>query len=214
MNARQTLRLGVFVIVAFALGLVAARFLFGSRAVAVPETENATVFTTPREIASLDLVDEAGRPFTAQSLQGHWSYVFFGFTHCPDICPTTLALLKQVRTELDDLPVESRPRVLLFTVDPERDTPEKLREYVRFFDPSFSGVTGSPAAVQAAADAFAVPFARVTLPQGGYTMDHGAGLFLVSPEGSAIAYSSPPFQAAALARDYRRIQAYFAETRE
>lgn len=214
MNARHTLRLGVLAIVAFAAGLVAARFLLGSRAVAVPETENATVFTTPREITSLDLVDETGRPFTAQSLQGQWSYVFFGFTLCPDICPTTLALLKQVRTELGDLPVGHRPRVLLFTVDPERDTPEKLREYVRFFDPSFGGVTGSPAAVQAAAAAFAVPFARVTLPQGGYTMDHGAGLFLVSPEGSVIAYSSPPFQAATLARDYRRIQAYFAETRE
>ena len=214
MTARLNLRLGLFAIVAFVVGLVAARWLIGPTTPPPPALDRATVFAPRIAVAPFDLVDEDGRPFDAASLRGQWSIVFFGFTHCPDVCPTTLAVLKQLRGRLGDLPPQRQPRVLLFTVDPERDTPAQLREYVRFFDPSFHGVTGSPAGVQAAASAFGVPFARVSLPQGGYTMDHGAGLHFVSPDGRKIAYASPPFSAEALARDYRKLETYYAETSE
>jgi protein SCO1/2 len=213
MTARLTLRLGLFAIVAFVVGLVAARWLLPARPVPAPVTQNATVFQPPRAIAALELVDQDGQPFTQAALDRHWTYVFFGFASCPDVCPTTLTTLAQVSKQLADLPAQERPRVLLFTVDPERDTPERLREYVRFFDPGFGAVTGTLAGVQQAAAAFAVPFAKVPLPQGGYTMDHGAGLFLVAPDGNVLAYSSPPLRADALAQDYRKLVRYFEETR-
>jgi protein SCO1/2 len=214
MTARLTLRLGLFAIVAFVVGLVAARWLLSPSSGPVPVTENATVFDVPRAIPALQLVDQDGRPFTAAALRDHWTLVFFGFTHCPDVCPTTLAVLKQVRQQLADLPEAQRPRVVLFTVDPERDTPERLRDYVRFFDPSFGAVTGTVAAVEQAAAAFAIPFAKVPLPGDGYTMDHGAGIFVVGPSGQAIAYSSPPHEAAMLARDFRKVLEYYEESRE
>jgi protein SCO1/2 len=213
MTARQTLRLGLFAIVAFVVGLVAARWLMPPRQAPIPVTESAMVFEAPRAIPSLDLVDQDGKPFTTQSLRDRWSIVFFGFTHCPDVCPTTLAVLKQVHTQLADLPDAQRPHVLLFTVDPERDTPALLRDYVRFFDPTFGAVTGTAEGVRQAAGTFAVPYAKVSLPGGGYTMDHGAGLFFVGPDGSNVAYASPPLQAETLARDYRKLLAYYESVR-
>lgn len=213
MTARLTLRLGLFAIVAFVVGLVAARWLLAPHFAPAPATENATVFVPPREIPTLDLLDQDGRPFTAQSLRDHWTVVFFGFTHCPDVCPTTLTVMTQMKKQLADLPTAQQPRVMLFTVDPERDTPERLREYVRFFDPSFGAATGTLDGVQQAASAFAVPFAKVPLPQGGYTMDHGAGVFFVGPDGSVQAYSSPPLRAESLARDFRLVARHYAEAR-
>ena len=202
--AARPLRIAILVIVAFAAGLILARLLTPAR-IAPPETERATVLPEPRSLPPLELVDQDGRALPADFFTSHWTLVFFGFTQCPDICPTTLATLAQVRAQLADLPEVARPRVLLVSVDPERDPPERLAAYVRFFDPSFLGATGSAEATAAAAAAFGVPYARVEMPEGGYTMDHGSGLFLVGPGGGLVAYLSAPHEAAIIARDFRRI---------
>ncbi len=213
MTARPMLRLGLFAIVAFAVGLLAARFLLAPRHGPPPVTEDATLFAPPRELPELRLVDQDGRAFTTATLRDRWTVVFFGFTHCPDVCPTTLSTLAQVRKLLADLPATQQPHVLFVTVDPERDTPQRLRQYVRFFDPSFAAVTGALPDIERAASAFSIPFARIPLPQGGYTMDHGAGVFFVSPEAAVVAYSSPPLAADVLARDYRMAVDYFTGLR-
>jgi len=202
--AARPLRIAILVIVAFAAGLILARLLTPAR-IAPPETERATVLPEPRSLPPLALIDQHGRALPAGFFASHWTLVFFGFTQCPDICPTTLATLAQVRAQLADLPEVARPRVLLVSVDPERDPPERLAAYVRFFDPSFLGATGSAEATAAAAAAFGVPYARVEMPEGGYTMDHGSGLFLVGPGGGLVAYLSAPHEAAIIARDFRRI---------
>ncbi len=160
----------------------------------------------------LDLVGLDGKPLGPRFLEGHWTLVFFGFTHCPDVCPTTLTVLKQVHQLLATLPEAQRPRVMLVSIDPERDTPDRLRDYVRFFEPSFLGATGTTQAIEQAAAAFAVPYAKVPLPGGGYTMDHGAGVFTVAPSGQVVAYSSPPLGAEILARDYRKTVQYVEDT--
>jgi protein SCO1/2 len=201
--AVRPLRIGILAIVAFAAGLLIARLIAPER-VELPQTERATVLPQPRTLPPLDLVDQDGRPVPADFFIGHWTLVFFGFTQCPDICPTTLATLAQAVRQLGDLPPDDRPRVLLVTVDPERDPPERLAAYVRFFDPAFLGVTGS---LEAAA-AFGVPYAKVTMPEGGYTLDHGSGLFVVGPTGGMQAYLSAPHEAAVVARDYRQIVAW------
>lgn len=175
----------------------------------MPATENATILPQPRELPPLDLVDQDNRPLPRDFLRKRWTFVFFGFTQCPDVCPTTLATLAQMKKKLADLPAEQQPRVLLVSVDPERDTAAILKPYVTFFDPTFLGATGTLAATGQVARAFAVPFAKVTLPGGGYTMDHGAGLFMVSPAGALAAYSSPPLDATVLARDFRKVVQYF-----
>jgi protein SCO1/2 len=207
------LRRALIVIVAFALGLFLARAFLSPREAPVPTTERATILPQPRTLAPLDLVDQDGRPMPGDFLRDHWTVVFFGFTQCPDVCPTTLTTLAQMKKQLADLPAAQQPRVLLVSVDPERDTPAILKPYVTFFDPAFMGATGTLTATGQAAAAFAVPFAKVSLPGGGYTMDHGAGLFIVSPAGAIAAYSSPPFDAGVLARDFRTVVQYFEDSR-
>src|SRR5512137_749852 len=141
MTARLTFRLIVLAIVAFVVGLVVARAVFTPREVPVPVTESATIFVPPRALPPLELVGQDGKPFGPRFLEDHWTLVFFGFTHCPDVCPTTLTVLKQVQKLLGTLPEAQQPRVMLVSVDPERDTPERLRDYVQFFDRSFMGAT-------------------------------------------------------------------------
>jgi protein SCO1/2 len=208
--AARPLRIGILAIVAFAAGLLLARLIAPER-VEPPQTERATVLVDPRALPPLDLVDQDGHALPADFFAGHWTLVFFGFTQCPDICPTTLATLAQTVRQLGDLPPAERPRVLLVSVDPERDTPERLAAYVRFFDPAFLGAAGSLEATAAAAAAFGVPYAKVTTPEGGYTLDHGSGIFVVGPTGGMRAYLSAPHQAATIASDYRRIVAWARE---
>jgi protein SCO1/2 len=205
--AVRTLRIVVLSIVAFAAGLLLARVIAPSR-VEPPQTERATVFPAPRALPALDLVDQDGNPLGPHFFDGPWTLVFFGFTQCPDICPTTLAVLAQAGRQLTDLPLAEQPRVLLVSVDPERDTPERLAAYVRFFDPAFLGATGSLESIAATAAAFGVPYAKVSMPDGGYTMDHGSGIFVVSPAGGIVAYLSAPHDAGVIARDYRKVLAW------
>jgi protein SCO1/2 len=212
MTNRLPLRIVLAAIVAFALGLILARVFVTLREVPVPATENATILPQPRELPALDLVDQDNRPLPRDFLRNRWTVVFFGFTQCPDVCPTTLATLAQMKKKLTDLPAEQQPRVLLVSVDPERDTAAILKPYVTFFDPSFLAATGTLAATGQAAMAFSVPFAKVPLPSGGYTMDHGAGLFLVSPAGALAAYASPPLDATVLARDFRKVVQYYEDS--
>lgn len=209
--AARPLRIAVLAIVAFAAGLLLARWL-SSPPAEPPQTERATVFNTSRPVPPLELLDQDGRPLAPRFFDGHWTLVFFGFTQCPDICPTTLATLAGTVGQLGDLPAAQRPRVLLISVDPERDLPERLAPYVRFFHPEFLGATGTLEATAAAAAAFNVPYAKVPLPDGGYTLDHGSGVFLVGPRGETVAYLSGPHDAAVIARDYRAIVAW-AESR-
>ena len=212
MTVNPRLRIALFAIVAFVLGLFLARALLAPREVPVPATVNATVLPQTRALPALNLIDQDGRPFTGEEFRNGWTFVFFGFTQCPDVCPTTLTLLAQTVKRLDDLPFASQPRVLLISVDPERDTPAVLKPYVTFFDSGFKGATGSLEGVQAAATAFGIPFQKMPLPNGGYTMDHGAGLFIVAPDGGIAGYSSPPHTAEGLASDFRSVQQYYEAT--
>jgi protein SCO1/2 len=202
--AARPLRIGVLVIVAFAAGLLLARLL-APRPSAPPATEVATVLSAPRALPTLELTNQDGQPLGTDFFAGHWTLVFFGFTQCPDVCPTTLATLAQAARALGDLPAAEQPRVLLVSVDPERDTAEILAPYVRFFDPHFMAARGSLEATAAVAAAFTVPYAKVPLPDGGYTLEHGSGVFLVGPEGQLRAYFSAPHDAGRIARDYRSI---------
>jgi protein SCO1/2 len=213
MSAKPILRFGLIAILAATVGLFLARALLPPKVTPPPATESATLLPQPRALPALTLVDQEGRPLPAGFLRDRWTVVFFGFTQCPDVCPGTLTVLAQMKKELADLPATEQPHVLLITVDPERDTPAVLKAYVTFFDPSFSAATGTVAGATQAATAFSVPFAKVPLPGGGYTMDHGAGLFIVSPAGALAAYSSPPLAAPVLARDYRKVVQYYEDSR-
>jgi protein SCO1/2 len=131
--------------------------------------------------------------------------LFFGFINCPDVCPTTLAVLSQVTKQVADLPQLQRPAVVFMSVDPQRDTPDKVGAYAGFFSPDFVGVTGMPEEVDNFTRALGVPVARVALDRGGYTVDHSGAIFVIDPSSSLRALFSSPRDAAELAADYRRL---------
>lgn len=173
-----------------------------------PQLDRATLFAEPRALPAFGLIDQAGAPFGPERLRGRWTFIFFGFVNCPDICPTTLAQLAQVRKSLGDLPERDRPHVVLASVDPGRDTPPVLARYVAHFDPSFTGVTGSPDAIESLTQTLGV--AVVVGPpaaDGTYAVDHTAAIFLIDPEGRYAALFNTPHESGAIARDYRRIVA-------
>jgi protein SCO1 len=168
-----------------------------------PQLTSGTWLPQPRPVPELSLVDQSGQPFTAQSLNGHPTLLFFGFTHCPDVCPTTLARLVQVvkAANVPDL------KVLLVSVDPERDTPELLERYVHAFSPDFTGVTGKPEEIQRLTKEFAVPTAKVDLGGGEYTIDHSAVVFLLNRQGQRVALFTPPYEVAPVAADLHSVAA-------
>ncbi len=140
-----------------------------------------------------------GKPYTLQSFAGKVTLFFFGYTQCPDVCPTTLAELAQVVHLLGDQ--ASRVQIVMITVDPERDTPEVLGAYVSSFDPSFLGLTGTPEQVKLAAGAFKAYYAKVAQANGGYSMDHSASFYLFDTQGEARVLLNNSASAAVVAHD-------------
>jgi len=148
------------------------------------------------------LTDQNGRTVSDQDLKGRPFLVFFGFTNCPDVCPTTLFEVSELLRSLG--PDADRARALFITVDPERDTPAVMKDYLSSFDPHLAGLTGDPAAIAAVAKAYRVYYKKVPLDQGGYTMDHTAIVYLMDKDGRFVAPFSLKRTTEAAAADLRR----------
>jgi len=159
--------------------------------------------TRPSSVGGpFELVNQDGKIVTDADFRGKPFLVFFGFTHCPDICPTTLFEVSEV---LNRLGTDSeKVNAIFVTVDPERDTPEKLKLYLSSFHPRLSALSGSPAQVEAIKKAYFVYAKRVPLEGGGYTMDHTSVVYLMDKQGKFIAPFNLKRDADAAAADLRR----------
>ena len=131
------------------------------------------------------LEDQNGQPVSDEDMKGRPFLVFFGFAHCPDVCPTTLFEMSEVMRHLGK--DADRIGALFITVDPERDTPAALKDYLASFDPHLRGLTGDPAAVNAAIKAYRVYAKKIPLEGGDYTMDHTAVVYLMDKDGHFVA---------------------------
>jgi len=163
----------------------------------------AVIFDNPRIIEDFSLTDQNGEPFTLESLKGQWSILFFGFTHCPDICPTTMAKLSQVYKNLDT-DIAEQTQVVLVSVDPARDSPQKLADYVPFFNEEFVGVTGDFLQIMQLTQNLNVAFRKVML-ENDYTIDHSANLAIINPKGHYHGFIKPPFELARLTTVWQSI---------
>ena len=169
-----------------------------------PQLASGTWLPQAKAVIDFQLTDTSGRAFTRRDLAGAPTLVFFGFTHCPDVCPTTLLKLAQVRRRA----APAGLRVLFVSVDPQRDTPAALATYVHAFDPRFEGLTGDPQTIARLAANFGVAVNRVELPGDDYTMDHSAVVFMLDDAAHIVAIFTPPFDVAALSADLARAAPY------
>lgn len=188
-------------LVALGLGVFAAARIYTPD---VPKFESGIYLPAPRAVGSFELTDQDDQPFTNAQLQGHWTILFAGFTHCPDVCPTTLSLLKQLSDRL--LQSERQLEIVLLSVDPERDTPAQLLSYVRYFSPDFTGISGPKGQLDSLSASLGLAYVKVPgASDADYTMDHSAALVLINPQGQVAGYFQPPFKLELLASDLERV---------
>ena len=181
-------------------------------------SQGVLLLPVPRELPEFVLETADGEVFDNASLQGAWSFIFFGFTNCPDICPTTMSVMGQARTllgERDPAAAEAF-RGILVTVDPQQDTPEPLRKYVQAFSEDFIGVRGTLAQTATFATAVNVAFAKVPLmgadgkpDPNGYTMDHTANVVIINPRGHYHGFIKYPQQADTIAAAMQTLASNF-----
>jgi protein SCO1 len=179
MNARALRLLVIFA--AFFAGLavcLAVIVLAGGRGAVTGGIKTAAIGGPFR------LIDQNGEPFSDQDLKGKSFLVFFGFTHCPDVCPTTLFDISEIMRNLGS--DADRTAAVFITVDPERDTPAALKEYLSSFDPHVRALSGDPADIAAVAKAYRVYYRKVPLEGGDYTMDHTAIVYLMDKQGQFV----------------------------
>lgn len=196
--------------VALIAGVALASFLL--RPPAPPQlSPGVTRLEPPRALGEFALTDHRGAVFNPERLRGQWTYMFFGYTHCPDICPTTLTSLNAAARAIAALPdAPPVPQYVFVSIDPERDTPEQLSKFVPYFNRDFLGVTGTSDAIAEFTRQLSVMYLKVNGERGdGYLMDHSAAILLLDPQGRFHALFSPPFDPRAMAEDYLHLTAYY-----
>ena len=191
------------------LGLVAGVVLQRHQAQSTPAAAAAVgaLWPAPAPLAPFELSDQAGARFGRERLEGRWSLVFFGFTHCPDVCPTTLAALGSAVEKLRPAAGGDAYQVVFVSVDPERDTPAAIAQYVSHFGPGVVGITGSNEALERLTRQLGVVHMRVGEGED-YLIDHSAQILLLDPQARLVGVLSPPHAGAAIAERTRAIREF------
>lgn len=199
----RTTLLILLVALATGAGLWAAGYVHGDRAAPAPQLAQVRLLSTPRELPPFSLRQSDRTQLVPGELHGHWTLVFVGFTYCPDVCPTTLAQLAQAQKQWEGLPESTRPRVLFVSVDPERDTVEKLGEYAHAFHRDTLAATADVPALERFTKPMSLVFAKRPLGDAPdqYTMDHSSAMVVLDPRGRMAGVITQPFEPKAIAAD-------------
>jgi protein SCO1/2 len=189
------------------LGLLASRKFFADPATPQPSLQAVKLFPQPREIPDFALQQSDGTQLMPGELHGHWTLVFIGFTFCPDVCPMTLAQLAQAQAQWEALPDSTRPRVLFVSVDPERDSPDRIGEYAHAFHRDTLAATADVPTLEAFTRSLSMVFAKVPAADGApadqYSIDHSASMAVLDPQGrmAGVVTGSAVDDPAAIAAD-------------
>jgi protein SCO1/2 len=190
---------------AAAIGLWLGQRYFA--AAAQPVLRNAVLYPSPRSIPDFHLTQAAGAPLSMNDWRGHWDIVYFGYTSCPDVCPTTLATFKAAWRDLQTRDLTDKIRFNFISVDPQRDTPELLGKYVSFFNPAFIAATGSDDELTRLTHSLGLIYSRTTDANGTIEVDHSGSAVIVDPRGQLIGMFRPPFDAASVVADMTTLTA-------
>jgi protein SCO1/2 len=181
------------------LGSIAAGVLLGlwssrneaTRTPAHPDIEGL-LWPSPRTLAPFTVTDHLGQPFGLEQMSGKWSLLFFGYTHCPDTCPITLTILKDLYEKLAAENAAADVQIIFVTVDPARDTQEQMANYIRYFNDKFIGLTGTGEQITVLTQQLGVLFYKDDDKED-YAMGHSASVFLISPAWQLVGVFSPPY---------------------
>lgn len=169
--------------------------------------ENGVMLPTQKAMVAFDLKDDHGKTFTNANLKGHWSLIFFGFTNCPMLCPTTMAELNKAYKILEEDKVKVMPKVLFISIDPERDTIKKIRSYVTGFNKNFEGATGKQAELKRFTKQLGIMYEKATKSgEKNYDIQHNGAIIVVNPKGEWSAVLSYPQKATSIAKDFVTIE--------
>lgn len=159
-----------------------------------PQAVAGLLWPNPKQIDEFTLVDQNGEDFSLDDLKGHWSFLFFGYTHCPDVCPVTMTLMNGVYNQLTANNALEDVQVIFVTVDPARDTTQRLQEYMGFFNRDFIGLGGSMEQVETLVTQIGIVYLYgAESDTGEYLVDHTSSLFLLAPDASLVSIISPPY---------------------
>jgi protein SCO1/2 len=185
------------------LGLFFAQHYFSTPK--QPPLQAALLYPQPREIPDFTLAQANGKPLTKADWRGHWTLIFFGYTSCPDVCPTTLAVFKQAWGELVKLGQNQRIQINFISVDPQRDTLEQLGKYVAFFSPDFIAATGSDEELTRVTRGTGQMFTRGVDAKGNVEVDHSASVVIVNPQAQVAGMFRPPLSAPIIVADLQTL---------
>lgn len=202
--------------ISLVLGLwLSQQTLMSSNDTKVPKNLDATVLPNARPLVGFNLVNQNNQPFSSEQLKGHWSFLFFGFTNCPDVCPGTLRAMQSVwktlPTKIGDV---GHPKLIFVSVDPDRDKPETLKNYVQFFHPEFNAVTGKLDELDKLTNQIGILYGYDEKEGNNdkeYIVNHSAQLILVDPKGRMRAVISPPHISKTIAANFQTIRTFYGD---
>jgi len=202
MNPRSVL-IALVALIAIALGTWTSYRLMSPP----PVPRTATVFPASAVLPEFSLLDQYGNAIGREVFTGQWDLVFFGFTHCPDICPLTMQTLANARQRLAESGHDPLPRIVLVSVDPERDTPDVMSQYVDYFGDDNLGITGELDEVRKLTKSLGIYFEKTAVVDDAYSVDHSAIVIVLNPRGEFHALFSAPHDVANFVHDLPIIMA-------
>ncbi|MBS0351865.1 MAG: SCO family protein [Proteobacteria bacterium] len=173
---------------------------------AMSQSKKDYLLPSPKTITAFTVTDDKGQIFSNNNLKGHWTFLFFGFTHCPGVCPTTLANLNGMTKQLKKLlPSQSIPQVIMITVDPQKDPTAVMHNYVKNFNADFIGATADSNTLNNFSKDLGLVYQKIPQANGDYMMDHSAELYLFNPDGKWVATFGYPTEVNHLVKSYQNI---------
>ena len=207
-KTRQTSAIVAIMLVAVLLGIAAATYYQRPPA---PSTIPGLLWPNPKMLGEFSVLDQNGKAFTLAQLKDKWSLLFFGFTHCPDICPNTLQLMQQMEKRLKSLPEQNDSQFIFVSVDPKRDTPKIMHDYLDYFSKDFIGLTGDPQVEELNRQIGVIAILGQADENGSYSVDHSASVFIIDPAGRMVGKLSLPHTLENMLDTYQKIRSYIED---
>lgn len=212
-NARIKILLTILAGISVLLGafLVYLVFVFNPITKESLRNDSFFVYDAPIHIDDFSLTDQLGDTVTQELLANKWTLVFFGYTFCPDICPLTMASIRQFYDLLEKNSAINDVQVAMISVDPNRDTPEKLASYVNFFNPAFIGLTGDYSSLYSLSRQMNVAFSYLRVDDENYLITHNGEIMLIDPQGNNVGFFKAPYQPELMLENFQAVKKYMVK---